>query len=89
MPLVFFKEQKAIPHSVSCGIQRWALILVGYEYVQFHLAASQSNADKQIGCSVFSDIVCKYCTNTIGEASQHGTSSFVELKVVKITFSSS
>ena len=44
--LSLFKEQKAIPHQASGRIQRWALVLAGYEYtISFCPTESHSNAD--------------------------------------------
>ena len=43
--LSLFKEQKAIPQQASGRIQRWALMLAGYEYTAFHPTAAHSNAD--------------------------------------------
>ena len=44
--LSLFKEQKAIPHQASGRIQRWALVLAGYEYtISFRPTESHSNAD--------------------------------------------
>ena len=44
--LSLFKEQKAIPQQASEQIQKWALILAGYEYIiSFHPTTAHSNAD--------------------------------------------
>ena len=44
--LSLFKEQKAIPQQASGRIQRWALMLAGYEYtIAFRPIAAHSNAD--------------------------------------------
>ena len=44
--LSLFKEQKAIPHQALGRIQRWALVLAGYEYtISFCPTESHSNAD--------------------------------------------
>ena len=44
--LSLLKEQKAIPHQASGRIQRWALVLAGYEYnISFRPTESHSNAD--------------------------------------------
>ena len=44
--LSLFKEQKAISHQASGRIQRWALVLAGYEYtISFRPTESHSNAD--------------------------------------------
>jgi len=44
--LSLFKDQKVVPCYVSGRIQRWALVLAGYEcIILFHPMASHSNAD--------------------------------------------
>jgi len=44
--LSLFKEHKAIPHHASDRIQRWVLVLAGYEYtISFRPTSTHSNAD--------------------------------------------